>query len=43
LDVVLPLIAVMCRTAKSRGMAALWLFNSRRKAHFLLAYCTAVL
>jgi hypothetical protein len=33
----------MGRTAKSRGFAALWLFNSRRKAHFLLAHCTAFL
>jgi hypothetical protein len=37
LDVELTSIAVMRRTATSRGLAALWLFGSRRKAHFLLA------
>jgi hypothetical protein len=33
----------MGRTAKSRGFAALRLLNSRRKAHFLPAHCTAFL
>ena len=37
------LIAVSLRPALTRicGLAASWLFDSRRQAHFLLEHCTA--